>query len=183
MSPDEKSDGIIGLIGGLVFAILAVVIPFLKLEGFGFLTKTELGITSDFFWDEVTAGPIGMAYDMYYDILEIAGGLLGQQPTEILWTIIPLWGFAFLGLGTLGAILVIIPALQKMMGSEPMNVAFYGFLAGFIGTFVEYALFLIVGLLDGDLMGGGLENVNLILIGMFVVGWIGLFFGYKKASD
>ncbi len=108
---------------------------------------------------------------------------MGQEPTEIIWTIIPLWGLVFLGLGLLGTLLVAIPALQKMTDSEPMSVAFYGFLAGFIGSLVEFALFLVAGLLDGDLMGGGIEDVNFILLGMFVVAWIALFFGYKKASS
>ena len=183
MSSDSKSDGIIGLIGAVIFAVLAVVIPFIKLEGFGFLTKKELSITMDFFWDEVKRGPIKLSYDMYLDILELKGAIEGQKPTEILWTIIPLWGFAFLGLGILAAILVIVPALQKMSGSEPIGVAFYGFLAGFIGTFIEFTLFLVAGLIDGDLMGGGLDNVNFILLGMFVVSWVALFFGYKKASS
>ncbi|MHA1940514.1 MAG: hypothetical protein ACW97P_02170, partial [Candidatus Hodarchaeales archaeon] len=168
---DDSTDGIIGIIGAAVFAVLAVVVPFLKLEGFGFITKSEGGLTSDFFWDEVSAGPLAMGYDLYLDLLKLAGGFTGQQPTEIVWTIIPLWGFAFLGLGFLGAILVLVPALQKMMGSEPMGVAFYGFLAGLVGTLVEFALFLVAGLLDGDLMGGGIEDVNFILLGMFVVGW------------
>ena len=182
MSSDDKSDGIIGLIGAIVFAALAIVVPFLKLEGFGFITDSALGITMDFMWDGLQMAAGGVTATTAYTDLVDSWDLMGTPSNiEIVWTIIPLWGFVFIGLGLIGALLVLIPAIQKMTGSDPMGIAFYGFLAGFIATFVEVLLFVIVGLMEENL-DGGIENFGWITIGLIVVGWVALFFGYKKAS-
>ena len=143
--------------------------------GRAFFIKCEKVI--DFFWDEVSAGGIGIGYDIYLDLLKLTGAFLGQEPTEILWTLIPLWGFVFLGVGLLGAVLVAIPAFQLMSGSDPMNTGFIGLIAGLVATVVEFALFAIVGILDTDLMGGG-GDINFVLLGLFVVSWVALIIGY-----
>ena len=176
---DNNTNSIIGLIGAVVYAICAIIVPFLKLEGFGFLTKTEAGVTADFFWDEYSSGGIGIAYDTMVDVWKLGAALGGEEPFEIIWTIIPLWGLVFLGLGLLGAVLVAIPPLMKLGNMDPIEapLGLIGLIAGLVATGVEEILFIIAGLMEPNLEGG-LENLGFLVLIFLIVGWAALIIGY-----
>lgn len=181
---ENNTNSLIGLIGAVVFAICAIIVPFLKLAGFGFITETEGGVTSDMFWDEIaTSGGIidfNLPYDEYLDGLKLAADMgFGDEPFEIIWQIIPLWGLVFLGLGLLGAVLVAIPPLMNLGNMDPIEapLAKIGLVAGLVATVVEEVLFIIAGLMEPNLEGG-LENLGLLALVFLIVGWAALILGY-----
>jgi len=173
----NKRNSIIGFIGAVVYAICAIIVPFLKLEGFGFLTRTEGGVTRDFFWDEFMAEtPLG--YDTLLDNWKSRG-----EPLEILWTIIQLWGLVFLGLGLIGAVLVVIPPLMQLGNMDPIKapLAKIGLIAGLVGTVVEEILFILGGLLEPSLQFHDIPYgswIGLPVLIFLIVGWAALIVGY-----
>jgi hypothetical protein len=194
MSSESKANGIIAIVGAAVFAILTLVVPFLKLKGFGFITDSEAGVTSDFFWDKLSTDlGSGVRFETSFETLLNYWELRGTpSEIEILWTITSLWGFVFLGLGIIGSLLVVIQGILKFKDSEGSTLGLLGFIAGFVATAVEYVLFIVTTLLEENLksglenlniilvmsLEGGFENLNLILVIFFIIGWIALFIGY-----
>jgi len=162
----------------VLFAFLTVIVSFLKVLG-GFLswsgTEELLTGTIDFYWDEMTVTvfpiSIGIGYD---DCLNIGT----ESNLEIIWRILPLWGLVFLGLGLIGAVLVAIPPLMKLGNSQPIEtpLAKIGLVTGLIATVVEFSLFLILWLFED--WGEPAPNINIILLGCFIIGWIALIIGY-----
>ena len=179
---ESKNNAIIGLVGAVVFAVCAIIVPFLKLTGLGFITQTEAGVTADMFWDKMVSSTGGISVGVEYgDVVDLWAAFGSPSNIEIIWTIIPLWGFAFIGLGLLGAVLVAIPALQKFGDMEASGFGTIGLILGLVASVVEILLFAIVGLLEENL-DGGIENFGWIVIILSVVGWVGLFIGNMYGS-
>ena len=174
---DNNVNNIIGIIGTAVFAVLAIIVPFLKILG-GFMQKSItfiIDISYDWHWDVFTTSTAGVSVDVAY------ADLPGGSDFEFIWGILPIWGLAWLGLGLIGAILVLVPPLMKLGNMEPPGapLGLIGLLAGLIATVVEYGLFLILFLLeDWDATFGITPDLNIILLGCFVIGWVGLIVGY-----
>jgi hypothetical protein len=176
---DDMTNGIVGLVGSLVFAVLTILVPLVKVFG-GFLTYSE---TVEFFEQEITT-----KIDYYWDVVEgTLGGLSiefnypdyvdqSDLSAEFIWQIIPLWGLLWIILGLLGTVLVAIPAVQKLSGQEPSKIWNFGVIIGLIGTMVEYGIFIAAWLLE-DWAGETQPEINLILLGCFVIGWIAIIIG------
>ncbi|MHA2174729.1 MAG: hypothetical protein ACXAB2_10115 [Candidatus Hodarchaeales archaeon] len=177
---DDSTDGLIGLIGSVVFAVCAIVVPFLKMTGLGFITAKEtiltVTITQDIFWDGAQIDMTGIPA-VSIDFADFI-----DSSVQIIWDIAGLWMYVFLVLGLIGFLLVALPSAQKLVGMEPMNVGFLGFLAGLVATLVHYLLIVGGAFLD-EAFTGGIEDVNLIVLGLMIVAWIALFIGYKKAAS
>jgi hypothetical protein len=171
---ESKTDAIIGLIGALAFGICAIVVPFLKMTGFGFITDSEsalgITITMDIFWDgagiKMTGVPVQTS--SFSDFV--------SPNMQIIWDIAALWMFVFIGIGLLGFLLVLIPPVQKLAGMEPAGLGTIGLLLGLVATVVHYLLIVLGALLD-EAFTGGVENLNIIVLVLMVVGWAGLFVG------
>jgi hypothetical protein len=43
----------------------------------------------------------------------------------------------------IGAVLVVLPAFQKLLGQKPVNVAKIGLILGLVATVVEFGLFIL----------------------------------------
>ncbi|MFX0211102.1 MAG: hypothetical protein ACFFDT_34300 [Candidatus Hodarchaeota archaeon] len=132
-------------------------------------------------WDVVKvtiSGGGGTSYGAYK---------IGDDPTtnlDIFWSLIPLWGFIWLGIGLLGAVFVLVPPLMKLVNMEPINapLSLIGLIAGLIATIVEYNLFLLLFLLE-DWKTFSTE-LNFILQSCFIIGWVALIIGsYFPTKD
>ncbi|MFX0152831.1 MAG: hypothetical protein ACFFAJ_18765 [Candidatus Hodarchaeota archaeon] len=124
------------------------------------MTRSVLGISIDF------------TYDQYVE--------QGELSAELIWQIIPLWGLVWLVLGIVGAVLLLLPAFQKLQGQKPIRVGKIGLAIGLIATVGEYGLFIIAWVLED--WETTTPNINIILLACFVIGWIGLIIGYIFAK-
>jgi len=179
LESENQKNAIISIVGTFIFAVLTILLPLLKVFG-GFLTYSAsadfLGqqITSkfDYFWDQVTGSLMGLSINFTYDEYVQQGDL----SAEFIWQIIPIWGLIWIILGLIGAVLVLLPAFQKFQGQKPIEVAKIGLVIGLIATIVEYGLFIVALILEE--WETTTPNINIILLGCFVIGWIGLIVGY-----
>ncbi|PWI48186.1 hypothetical protein CEE45_07710 [Candidatus Heimdallarchaeota archaeon B3_Heim] len=178
---ESKTNAFIGLIGAVVFGVLAIIVPFLKMTGFGFITETgtvpviNVDYTADIFWDGGTTKLTGVP------AVDVAFSDFVDSSIQIIWDIAGLWMFVFIGLGLIGFLLVAIPPVQKLAGMEPMNLGFFGLIAGLVATVVHYLLIVLGALLD-EAFEGGIENLNLIMLVLMIVGWVALIVGYIYGS-
>ena len=78
-------------------------------------------------------------------------------------------------LGILGTILVFIPSLQKSLNKNPIKTWKIGLILGLIGTIIEYGLFIVIWLLEDWRVEPA--NINFVLFGCFVIGWLALIIG------
>ena len=181
LSSENNTNAVIGIIGAGVFFFLTVIVSFLKVLG-GFLSwNVTEGLfigTFDFYWDKMTVTVLFISVGIGYDDFESLESLGIESNLEIIWTILPLWGLVFLGLGFLGAVLVVIPPLMKLGNAQPIEapLGLIGLIAGLVATGVEYGLFLLLWLLED--WGEQAPNINIILLGSFIIGWIALIIGY-----
>ncbi|MFX0051141.1 MAG: hypothetical protein ACFE8U_07585, partial [Candidatus Hermodarchaeota archaeon] len=120
----------------------------------------------DFYWDAFRYGWLGLidadSYPELVTSLKEANRILTM---EVIWQIIPLWGFVWILLSFLGAILVIIPAVQKLFGQKPTKIWIIGLVIGLIGTIIEYGLFIILWLLEDWSEWPIPPELNFILLG------------------
>ncbi len=172
------------LLGVGVFVFLTILIPFFKLGG-GFLTYSSYDELSgstgtiDFFWDEMSVSvsfiEVGFSYSDFSSTFGFASNV------QFVWDLLPIWGFLFLILGILGAVLVAITPLQQLGGSQPSESSYgrNGLIVALIGTGVEYSLFLILWAFED---WGTRPDLNLIILGCFILGWIALSWGHSAAA-
>ncbi len=176
---ESKNDAIIGLIGALAFAVCALVVPILKMTGFGFITDSEsamgITLTMDLFWDGAGLKMTGVP-GTSMDFADFA-----SPNMQIIWDIAALWMFVFIAVGFIGFLLVALPPVQKLAGMEPLGFGTIGLLLGLVATVVHYLLIVLGALLD-DNFTGGIENLNIITLVLMVVGWAGLFIGNMFGS-
>ncbi|MFX1424692.1 MAG: hypothetical protein ACFFB2_20415 [Promethearchaeota archaeon] len=176
---EDQKNAVISIVGTVLFAVLTILLPLLKVLG-GFLTYSEsteilsqtVKTSVDYYWDKVTGSILGISLDYTYNQYVDQGEL----SAEIIWQIIPLWGLIWLILGIIGVVLVILPAFQKLLDQEPIRVGKIGLGAGLIATVGEYGLFIIAWVLED--WETTTPNINIILLACFVIGWIGLIIGY-----
>jgi hypothetical protein len=181
---DDVRNGLVSIVCSLVFVVLTVLVPFLRVIG-GFLKysttipyqgQDELW-TMDFHWNNVIWGWLGLFNEYTYpDWLELKVQRDEALSLEVIWQIIPFWGFVWIALGVLGAVLVVIPAVQKIFGQQSSKIWIIGIVLGFIGTIVEYGLFIVLWLLEDWKEPSGPE-INLLLLGCFIIGWVAFIIG------
>ncbi len=192
----EKKDSstdtnlIYGIVGISVFAILTIIIPFLKILGGFIQISADLGFGStlkfDFYWDVVsmkssTWGFTQTTTAAYTDFTSEFTDL------EIIWNLIPLWGIIGLVIGLLGVVLVLIHPMKKLRNIESTNTSLsvIGLIAGLIATGVEYGLFILLFFLEDWetlLNETSPPELNIILLVCFVIGWIALVVGYNYTT-
>lgn len=119
----------------------------------------------------MTGSLLGLTINFTYDEYVQQGDL----SAEIIWRIVPLWGLIWLILGFIGAVLMVLPAFQKLQGQKPIKVAKIGLIIGLVATVVEYGLFIVAWVLEE--WETTTPNINIILLGCFIIGWIGLIIG------
>ena len=175
----HQKNAIICIVGTVIFAILTILFPLLKVFG-GFLTFSDniLGSTilMDFYWDQISVLNYRRKI-INYTYLEYSQY---ESSPELIWRIIHLWGPIFIILGIIGAGLVVLPAFQKLQGHKTADVAKVGLIIGLVATGVEFGLFLILWIFStntGMLNNATNLTINFFLLGCFVIGWIALIVG------
>ncbi|MFX0173271.1 MAG: hypothetical protein ACFE9L_15350 [Candidatus Hodarchaeota archaeon] len=179
----KKTNSIIGLIGVVVFGVFAIIVPLLKLTGFGFLYLNDARGIADFFWDTLESSSYGISNPTtkYADLIDLWIRHESPSNIEIVWILISLWGLIFIGFGLFGTLLVAIPPLQRLGGMEPLKIGRFGLIFGLVASIVEVLLFTIAGLFERNIEGG-IENLGWIAIILSFIGWIGLIIGYMYGS-
>ncbi|MHA1228848.1 MAG: hypothetical protein ACTSPV_19155 [Candidatus Hodarchaeales archaeon] len=180
---ENQKNAIISIVGTVIFSVLTILVPLLKVLG-GFLIYSETSelfgqqITTkvDYFWDQITGSVMGLSLNLTYDQLVQQG----DSAVELIWQIIPIWGLIWIVLGVIGAILVGITAFQKLQGQKQIGVAKIGLVIGLVATLGEYGLFFLALALEK--WDSTTPNINIILLGCFVIGWVGLILGYVYAT-
>jgi hypothetical protein len=86
-------------------------------------------------------------------------------------------------------LLVVLPALRISLNKPPLTAPYKkcGFFIGFVATFIEYLLFIIVWLLEdwGEMFhstGWGSPTISILMLGSFVIGWVTFGLTYHYAS-
>lgn len=186
MQEDKFKTGIGGIIGSLIFVVSTVLMPLGRIFG-GFLTYSKTTQTSE--------GTITNSINYYWDIIKVSHPEVSvpdlnyldyidqvDLTAEIIWRLIPLWGLLWIILGIIGAVLVVIPAVQKILGQEPSKIWKIGVIVGLIGTMIEYGLFIAAIFLE-DWEEGATLSINIFLLGFFLVGWIAIIIGGMFIGD
>lgn len=186
--PDSKRNDIKGIIGVGIFFFLTIIIPFLKIGG-GFLwgaidlseiPSIEMLLSYDLYWDKMTGSFLTVPFETHWDtFLNPLYTSLELEELMFVWLLIPFWGPFWLMLGTLGAVLVLIPPLMKIGKKEPIKIplGLIGLLIGLIATMVEYGLFILLFILEDWMLLS--PHINLFILGCFIFGWISLVNGYR----
>ncbi|MFX0063638.1 MAG: hypothetical protein ACFFC7_15820 [Candidatus Hermodarchaeota archaeon] len=178
MSENIPVYNLLAIICAIVFGIITVLLPLLNLFGFillgGFLQYSSPSGVTNFFWFGLRS-PTG--------IIMPFNSMFPKFQPEILWTILPLWGIASIILAIIGTIGILVPAFSKIIGKEPTNfrMAKFGLIAGLFGTIIQWLLFLIGWLLIGELWSS-ITNLNILLLGAYLIAWFALFIGYWSVS-
>jgi hypothetical protein len=71
----------------------------------------------------------------------------------------------------------VLPVFQKLLGQKPVEVAKFGFILGLVATVVEFGLFILARIFS-NIHNIPYLNINFLLLGCFVIGWIGLLVEY-----
>ncbi len=180
---DTDINLIYGIVGISVFAILTIIIPFLKILGGFIQISADLGFGTtlkfNFNWDNI------LVRQSAFGITETTSGAYTDLTSdiEIIWNLISIWGIIWLITGFLGVVLVLIHPIKKLKNIESTNksLSVIGLIATLIATVVEYGLFLLAFLLeDWETITSGVPppKLNIIILGCFVIGWIALVIGY-----
>jgi hypothetical protein len=172
---NNRKNAIISMVGTAIFAVLTILFPLFRILG-GFLTyslRSELlgNIERYFYWDQIIWLDLRVS-TVYYNYNQF-----GNLHNELIWQIIHLWGPIWIILGLIGAGLVVLPSFQKLRGQKPVEVAKFGLIIGLFATVVEFGLF-ILALIFSNIHVIPYLNINFLLLGCFVIGWIGLIVGY-----
>lgn len=194
----KNNDHMIGLMCAIGFLIITLGIPFTGILG-GFYEQTVtidyLGSSitqhNEYMWngiDETVVYIFSITINVGYDSMEE-----GSQ-AGILWNILGLWGIVYLLLTVTGGGLVAFYAFAKMNGDTPshyLNIG--GAILGLIGTVGEWTLMsLTLAIEDWEAMAddmgavGGtvtLPELNILLLALFIIGWILLIYGSRKAAQ
>ncbi len=183
-----------------IFVILTILFPLFRVLG-GFLTFSdfsELFGSRDmvFYWDQVfSIGFRGQIHNSNY--LEVSEW---YSSTALIWQMIHLWGPIWIILGLIGAVLVVLPAFQKILGQKSVEVAVIpvfqkllgqkevegakiGLILGLVTTGVEFGLFILAWFFSKGSRPFIHKifinfHLNFNLLGCFVIGWVGLIIGY-----
>ncbi|MHA2175521.1 MAG: hypothetical protein ACXABI_11885 [Candidatus Hodarchaeales archaeon] len=194
----KSNDHTIGIICAIAFLVLTLGIPFTGLLG-GFYSQdvsidylgTIIDQKNEYMWDgiEETATFIFITMTITVSYNQMATG----SQAGALWNIADLWGMIYILLTVLGGGMVTFYAFMKMNGDNPnslLNIG--GVMLGLIGTVGEWAIIAItISIEDWDAMADALgvvggtvttPQINLLLLALFVTGWILLIFGSIKAA-
>ncbi|MHA2032065.1 MAG: hypothetical protein ACW99Q_22060 [Candidatus Kariarchaeaceae archaeon] len=193
----KRNDHTIGIICAIAFLVLTLGIPFTGLAG-GFYSQEvsieSLGITinqkNEYMWDgieETLEFIFSMTITVSYDTMA------ADSQAGALWNLLGLWGMIYLLMTIAGGGIVAFYAFSKMNGSNPnplLNMG--GVILGLIGTVGEWVIITITLNAEdweamADVMGalGGTvttPQINLLLLALFVIGWILLIFGSIMAA-
>ncbi|MFX1283559.1 MAG: hypothetical protein ACFFB5_07885 [Promethearchaeota archaeon] len=176
----NNTNDFIGIIGAVLFAVLTIFIPFFRIIG-GFLQNSvsvgTMTMKVDYHWNVIITSMNG-----YTDAISYAEMGTGSSDIAIIWGLIPLWGYLWFGLGIIGAVLVTIPPLMRLLDVQPIitPVRPIGLIVGFIATLVELGLFFLIWLLeDWGISEMGQPDLNFILVGCFFLGWVALIIAYS----
>jgi ABC-type branched-subunit amino acid transport system ATPase component len=182
--PDNNRNSINGMIGVVIFFLLTILVPFLQIGGgflWGPIGVADISLSIDLYWNEMTGIIMGLPFDDHYRAFTnpIYASIGVEEGIHLIWLIIPLWSSIWLGLGILGAVLVLIPPLMKIGKKEPIKIplGLIGLIIGLIATMVQYGLFFLLWLVEdwGDIS----PHLNIFILGCFIFGWISLVNGYR----
>jgi hypothetical protein len=194
----KNNEHTVGLICATGFLVLTLGIPFTGMLG-GFYSQsvsmdfmgTPITQNNEYMWDGIEETAVfifSMTVTVSYDTMEE-----GSQ-AGVLWNLLGLWGMIYLLSTLIGGGLVVFYAFSKMNGSTPKSyLNFGGVLLGLIGTIGEWTLMsLTLAVEDWEAMAAAMgalggtvtsPSINLIMLASFIVGWILLIYGSRKAAQ
>ena len=192
----QSNDHVIGIIFAGIFLLLTLFVPFIGIVG-GFYNMDlpyesggiDINAEADCLWDgiEVTVHFIITASATldYDDLAE------GSQ-AGALWNLLGLWGFVYLLFTLLGGGAVAIYAFLKMGGGTVNPLLNTGGVAlGLIGTVGEWVIMSLAIMSEdwsttdtgmGIPAGSYTPQINIILLALFIVGWVCLIYGSMRAA-
>ncbi len=166
------------IIGSLVFFVLNVLLPFMRIL-FGFLeSSTESSTTSYYPTGMKLSGDERDTY--YYDIDFYIKA--GASNVEFIWTLLDLWQWIFIFGGIAALILVISPeVVSKTRGKLPElppSLGLIGFIIGIIASGVEWLLFILVWMLE-DWVNQPDLGIGLMILN--IIGFVALYLAAKPS--
>ena len=132
----EQTKLILSIIGGCVFFLLNIFIPYFKIA-FGYLERSSAGADQVFYASEAETKWGGATFNFNYD--DFTG-----SDFEFLWLFLHYFQYFFLFGGLIATALVILAPILEKQGTElPFeNPELAGFLLGAIVCGIEWGLFL-----------------------------------------
>ncbi|MHA2365288.1 MAG: hypothetical protein ACXAC7_15120 [Candidatus Hodarchaeales archaeon] len=201
----NKRYSIYSIIGVIIFLFLTLILPFFELLG-GFLIYFSEEVIYEYlgenpyevetflyfkwipfeeadfnyYWDHVT---LENNDDLIYSDFSIKENF--DSNITILWKFIPIWGIIWIFGIIIGSILVTINPFRLLLNKSPLPypLALYGFFLGFLASFVEFHIFILLWFFEN--WGEGRPSINVILYISYIIGWLtlGLASNYSKIDE
>ncbi len=163
---------IVAAIGGTVFFLLNCLFPYLNML-FSYL---EGDITH--YWPTEVSNGVSINYSDWIDLIELSRG---ESKAKIFWQLIDIWQWILLLGGLAALVLVILPPLFVMRGTEletPVDLGLLGFIIGLIASGIEWLLFILAWQLEDWVTS---PDLGFILLILNFVGFVVLYLAAKPS--